>query len=55
MDTFDVLGVPARRRILELLGGGERSSGELVTAIHNEFGRLFNEQIYKRELACRMD
>lgn len=38
MDTFDVLGVPARRRILEMLGGGERSSGELVTAIHNEFG-----------------
>ncbi len=25
-----------------------------VFAIHNEFGRLFNEQIYKRELACRM-
>ncbi len=38
MDTFDVLRVPARRRILELLGDGERSSGELVTVIHNEFG-----------------
>ena len=38
MDTFDVLRVPARRRILELLGDGERSSGELVMAIHNEFG-----------------
>lgn len=38
MDTFDILRVPARRRILELLGHGERTSGELVTAIHNEFG-----------------
>ena len=30
--------MPARRRILELLGEGERSSGELVAAIHGEFG-----------------
>jgi len=38
MDTFDVLRVPARRRILQLLADGERSSGELVAAIHSEFG-----------------
>lgn len=38
MDTFDVLRVPARRRILELLTEGERSSGDLVTALHHEFG-----------------
>ena len=38
MHAFDVLRVPARRRILELLSNGERSSGEVVTAIHNEFG-----------------
>lgn len=38
MHAFDVLRVPARRRIVELLAEGERSSGELVTAIHNEFG-----------------
>ncbi len=38
MHPFDVLRVPARRRILELLAHGERSSGELVEAIHDEFG-----------------
>ena len=38
MHAFDILRVSARRRILELLAEGERSSGELVTAIHNEFG-----------------
>ena len=26
-----------------------------VFAIHNEFGRFFDEQIYKKELACRMN
>ena len=38
MQAFDILRVPIRRRILELLTNGERSSGELVTAIHDEFG-----------------
>jgi len=38
MDTFDVLRVPARRRILQLLAAGGRTSGELVADIHNEFG-----------------
>ena len=38
MHAFDVLGHPVRRRILELLRDGERSSGEVVTAIHGEFG-----------------
>ena len=38
MNAFDVLRVPARRRILELLAEGEHASGDLVTAIHNEFG-----------------
>lgn len=38
IDAFDVLRVPARRRILELLRDGERTSGDLVTAIHGEFG-----------------
>lgn len=38
MDPFDVLRVPARRRILQLLADGERSSGDLTAAIHSEFG-----------------
>ncbi|HEX5091019.1 MAG TPA: metalloregulator ArsR/SmtB family transcription factor [Nocardioides sp.] len=38
MHAFDVLGDPARRRILELLAGGERSSGEVVEVISEEFG-----------------
>lgn len=37
MHPFDVLGDPVRRRILELLAGGERSSGEVVAAIGAEF------------------
>jgi len=36
--AFDVLGDPVRRRILELLAGGERSSGEVSAAIQAEFG-----------------
>jgi DNA-binding transcriptional ArsR family regulator len=36
--AFDVLGDPVRRRILELLAGGELSSGEVVSAISAEFG-----------------
>lgn len=38
MHAFDVLGDPVRRRVLELLIGSERSSGEIVTVIHAEFG-----------------
>jgi len=38
MHAFDVLGDPVRRRILELLAGGEHASGEIVTVIQREFG-----------------
>jgi DNA-binding transcriptional ArsR family regulator len=36
--AFDVLGDPVRRRILELLAGGERSSGAVTATIRSEFG-----------------
>jgi DNA-binding transcriptional ArsR family regulator len=36
--AFDVLGDPVRRRILELLADGERSSGALTETIRSEFG-----------------
>ena len=38
MHAFDVLGDPVRRRILELLGSGELSAGEITATIHEEFG-----------------
>ncbi|TDD31721.1 ArsR family transcriptional regulator [Actinomadura sp. KC06] len=38
MHAFDVLGDPVRRRILELLADGERSSGEVSAVIRAEFG-----------------
>jgi DNA-binding transcriptional ArsR family regulator len=38
MHAFDVLGDPVRRRILELLTDGERSSGTVVEVIGREFG-----------------
>lgn len=38
MHAFDILGDPVRRRILELLAGGEHSSGEIVGVIAAEFG-----------------
>ena len=38
MHAFDVLGDPVRRRILELLAGGEHASGEVVAVIADEFG-----------------
>ena len=38
MHAFDVLGDPVRRRILELLAGGEQSSGAVTTIIRSEFG-----------------
>jgi DNA-binding transcriptional ArsR family regulator len=36
--AFDVLGDPVRRRILELLADGERSSGEVTAVVREEFG-----------------
>src|SRR5436190_7858221 len=38
MHAFDVLGDPVRRRLLELLSGGERSSGDMVAVVQAEFG-----------------
>lgn len=38
MDAFDVLGDPVRRRILDLLAGGEHAAGAVVDAISAEFG-----------------
>jgi DNA-binding transcriptional ArsR family regulator len=38
MHAFDVLGVPVRRRILELLASSELTSGEVVEVITDEFG-----------------
>ena len=37
MHAFDVLGDPVRRRILELLAGGEQSAGALTDVIRREF------------------
>jgi DNA-binding transcriptional ArsR family regulator len=36
--AFDVLGDPVRRRILELLAGGEQTSGAVTQVIRAEFG-----------------
>lgn len=36
--AFDVLGDPVRRRILELLAGGELSAGAICEVIRDEFG-----------------
>ncbi len=38
MHAFDVLGDPVRRRILELLAGGEQSAGEIGAVVQEEFG-----------------
>jgi DNA-binding transcriptional ArsR family regulator len=38
MHAFDVLGDPVRRRILELLAGGELPAGDVVRAVGEEFG-----------------
>jgi DNA-binding transcriptional ArsR family regulator len=38
MHAFDVLGDPVRRRILELLAGGEHTSGDIVAVVQREFG-----------------
>jgi DNA-binding transcriptional ArsR family regulator len=36
--AFDVLGDPVRRRILELLGDGELTSGAITSVVQEEFG-----------------
>jgi len=38
MEALDVLGDPVRRRILELLAGGEQPSGAIAAVIEGEFG-----------------
>jgi DNA-binding transcriptional ArsR family regulator len=38
LHAFDILGDPVRRRLLELLAGGERSSGDMVAVVQQEFG-----------------
>jgi DNA-binding transcriptional ArsR family regulator len=38
MHAFDVLGDPVRRRILELLASRELAAGEIVEAVHKQFG-----------------
>lgn len=38
MHALDILGDPVRRRILELLAGGERTSGAVVEVVNREFG-----------------
>ncbi len=38
MHAFDVLGDPVRRRIIEILGQEEQSSGEIVDVVCQEFG-----------------
>ena len=38
MHAFDILGDPVRRRILELLADGERSSGSIASVVQVEFG-----------------
>ena len=38
MHALDILGDPVRRRLLELLAGGERTAGELTGIVQGEFG-----------------
>jgi DNA-binding transcriptional ArsR family regulator len=38
VNAFDVVGDPVRRRILELLAGGEMSAGAVCASIQEEFG-----------------
>jgi DNA-binding transcriptional ArsR family regulator len=38
MQSFGTLADPVRRRIVELLAGGERSAGEVGAAVQAEFG-----------------
>jgi DNA-binding transcriptional ArsR family regulator len=38
VEAFNVLGDPVRRRILELLAGGEQAAGDVASTIQVEFG-----------------
>jgi DNA-binding transcriptional ArsR family regulator len=38
MEAFDILGDPVRRCILELLADGERTAGEITSAVQQQFG-----------------
>ena len=38
MHSMDALGDPVRRRLVELLAGGERTAGDLAAAVGDEFG-----------------
>ncbi|MGR2752073.1 ArsR/SmtB family transcription factor [Agromyces arachidis] len=38
MHALDILGDPVRRRILELLAGGELAAGDVGRIVHAEFG-----------------
>lgn len=38
MHALDILGDPVRRRLVELLGSGETSAGELGRVVQAEFG-----------------
>jgi DNA-binding transcriptional ArsR family regulator len=38
VQAFDVLGDPARRRILELLADGEQTAGTVTGVVQTEFG-----------------
>ena len=38
MNAFAIVGDPVRRRILELLSDGERTSGAMTAVIQDEFG-----------------
>ena len=38
MHALDILGDPVRRRILELLAGGELAAGEIGAVVQREFG-----------------
>jgi DNA-binding transcriptional ArsR family regulator len=38
MHAFEILGDPVRRRIVELLAGGEQAAGEIGGVIQREFG-----------------
>lgn len=38
MHALDVLGDPVRRRILEVLADGEKTSGAINEVIHHDFG-----------------
>jgi DNA-binding transcriptional ArsR family regulator len=36
--AFEILGDPVRRRVVELLAGGEQAAGEVGATIQHEFG-----------------